>query len=97
MTDQENLFKRICKRFKKRSVKWCSGYLHGILNEGKHKKPDPVYLGITRTLTDVGQRDYNNGYLWGFLDARGEDAFEWEWARKLALSGKVRDFVWWLR
>ena len=85
--EQETLFRRVRKRFKNRPAKWCSGYVHGIMDEAKHEKPDPTYLGRTRY-------DYNMGYLWGFLDARGSDAFEWDWARRLTPSRKALQFEW---
>lgn len=91
MTDQDKLFKRIRKRFKKRTVKWCSGYLHGILDEGKRKKPDRVYLGTPH----VG---YNQGYLYGFVDARGTDVEQDAWYRRVVkVLGHRIDFQWYLK
>lgn len=89
MEDQERLFVRIRKRFKKRSKKWCSGYLHGILDEDKRKKPDRAYLGMTR-------HDYNTGYVYGFIDARGTDVKQDAWYQQLVgeLGHKIEPWWW---
>lgn len=89
--DQIKLFNRIRKRFKHRTKKWCSGYLHGILGEVKRKKPDRAYLGTTRY-------DYNMGYVYGFIDARGTDVESEAWYKRLVgkLGHKI-EFQWWFK
>lgn len=91
MSDQEKLFKRIRKRFKDRPKKWASGYLHGILDEAKREKPDRAYLGMTR-------HEYNSGYIYGFIDARGIDVKQDAWYQRLVdkLGHKI-EFQWYLK
>lgn len=87
--EQIKLMGQIRKRFKDRSKKWCSGYLHGILDEAKRKKPDRAYTGTTR-------HDYNTGYVYGFIDARGTDVESEAWYKRLGTScGRCIEPWWW--
>lgn len=95
MTEQEQikLFNRIRKKFKRRTKKWCSGYLHGILDEAKRKTPQREYRsGPHLSITN----DYSNGYLYGFIDARGTDVQYDGWYKRIAGKiGRKIEYIWW--
>lgn len=92
--EQEVLFARVRRRFVAWSKGKCSGYVHGILDERKLPEPQDYYRGNCD--------DYSRGYSKGFLDARGEDAFQedwfktWPW-RAMGLAFDSRAFQWWVK
>ena len=91
---QEQLFDAIRKRFPRWSKRKCSGYLHGILDEAKFKRPCHIQLKAFSP-----KRSYAVGYVYGFIDARGEDAFRDPWLRdmKHRLVTHAPDVRWWLK
>jgi len=86
-TDQEKLFKRVQKRFPKWSIRMCSGYVHGIIDEAQRPKPD--ILTIRNAMNRSG---YAIGYLRGFIDARGNDIMVYTWAQHACVK---LVFEWW--
>lgn len=82
--EQEKLFKRVRERFPNHSVKWCSGYVHGIVDE---------VLQVHPTQTRV-EDNYYYGYIAGFIDARGVDIYTTApWTT--AFTRPDSEFHWW--
>lgn len=87
LSEQEQLFKRIRRRFRQWSVRQCSGYIHGIVDQYQDLPPSP---DMTESIqyTEVGNT-YAIGYLYGYADALGPDAEVQSWC-----IGKV-ECRWW--
>ncbi len=88
--EQGKLFKVTRKRCPNWSQKKHSGYVHGAVDGSRRSEPRQVYIRGFRK-----ERDYDVGYIYGFIDAYGEDAFHAEWAVELCLSQKSLAYRWW--
>ena len=69
--EQEKLFRKVLGRFPKWSKRKCSGYVHGIVDEAIRRRPCARQVKAFRP-----KRTYAQGYILGFIDARGKDAFK---------------------
>ncbi|GAH37731.1 unnamed protein product, partial [marine sediment metagenome] len=65
--EQEKLFKKVRRRFRRWSERKCSGYVHGVVDEARRKTANPE-------MVKYRNEAYCCGYLCGFIDARGFDA-----------------------
>jgi len=75
---QEKLFKLVRKKFPRWSKLKASGYVHGVVNGiAAHFPKYPVPNGT-----------YSEGYMYGYIDAYGEDALPRGYRRKL-------EYRWW--
>lgn len=97
MTEQEQtaLFKRIQKKFPRRSRRWCSGYVHGILDEGLLSEPHLIFLDAYDR-----KEKYHVGYVNGFMDARGPDVHSEKWYRnnpQVDPHRRALNFQWWVK
>jgi len=96
VTEQEQiaLFKRVQKHFFRWTKRQCSGYVHGIVDEGNRIEPQGEVL---HDQTDT----YNIAYVYGFIDARGPDVTSESWYRLHALLAFPEphkpDFQWWVK
>ena len=91
--EQEKLFEQVRVKFPKWSIKRASGYVHGV-NDGMHREePRRVYVrGFGK------HKEYAIGYIYGFVDAYGLDAFFLRWMAELGQPLKhVLDYRWWSR
>ena len=94
MTEQEQiaLFERVQKRFRRWSKRKCSGYVHGIVDEGSIPIPQADMLNNR-------QDEYNVCYVYGFIDARGPDVLSESWFKlHPVISGcgiSYPDYRWW--
>jgi hypothetical protein len=90
--EQEQLFERVRKRFPKWSKRKCSGYVHGVVDEAKFKRPH-----CTQTKAFSPRRSYAVGYVYGFVDARGTDAYDDPWLKNMKhRMSHTLEFQWWL-
>jgi len=89
--EQEALFENVRKHFPKWSKRKCSGYVHGIVDEAIRRRP------CARQVKAFGpKRTYAQGYVLGFIDARGKDAFKDP--RLTSMPRRTRhlfDYKWW--
>jgi len=85
--EQEALFEKVKQHCPKRPARWCSGYVHGVCDEAKGAEPNSVY-------TDSLTSHYSQGYLHGYADAHGSDAWEYEWAPYVIV---IISYRWWER
>ncbi len=69
-SDQEALYKKVVLRFPRWSARRCSGYVHGVADEARYTRPSQSQIRLFAKC-----RDYANGYVRGFITARGPDAF----------------------
>lgn len=88
LQDQEKLFGRVKQRFPRWADKKCSGYVHGVVDEIQRKEPDAMTV---RFAMGHGHQ-YAEGYLCGFMDARGSDILEHTWTQLLVHK---LAFEWW--
>ncbi len=88
--EQGKLFKLTRKRCPGWSQKKHSGYVHGAVDGSRRSEPRRQYIHGFRK-----EKDYDVGYIYGFIDAYGEDAFHAEWAMELCLSQKSLAYRWW--
>lgn len=89
-TEQGKLFKLIRLRCPSWSQKQHSGYVHGAVDGSRRSEPQRVYQrGFEK------EKPYAIGYIYGFIDAYGQDAFSAAWAINLYLSQKHLDYRWW--
>lgn len=82
--EQAKLFKKVRRKFRRNSERWASGYVHGVVDEGLHCRPDKDYW------TNSGIDKYAAGYMQGFTDALGTDALKESW-----YPGTRIRFRWW--
>ena len=87
---QEKLFELSKRRFSNWSTRQVSGYVHGIVDGLTRKKPQRVYVR-NYDLYDP----YAMGYILGFIDAQGLDAFASPWARSLGFCAGIIYYRWW--
>lgn len=88
--DQEKLFEEVQKRHKLWTPWEASGYVHGVVQGLTCKEPPHVY--IQRFL---GNEPYACGFIYGFIDAYGNDVFTSKWIRELELSKAILHYRWW--
>lgn len=89
--NQERLFKKVQKRFPRWSKRKCSGYVHGVVDEAHCKRPCARQVKAFSP-----KRSYAIGYVYGFIDARGEDAFkDPQLATMKRRSSHTLDYRWW--
>lgn len=87
--DQEKLFEKVQKRFPRWSKRKCSGYVHGIVDESHRVRP------CNRQVEAFSlKRTYAIGYVLGFIDARGEDAYKDPRLMRFQ-SGHSLGYRWW--
>ena len=85
----EELFKKVFHRFHSRGTSWISGYVHGVQDEAQQARPTLLYL------EKFGANDdYSNGYVYGFVDARGEDVAVADWFPK-SIGLRAIEWKWW--
>ena len=91
--DQEILFQRVKDRYPEWTDRQCSGYVAGVVDEARYTRPEHRQtLAFTKL-----ERTYAKGYVLGFVDARGSDAFTDPWLKKIAAC--IRHslaFQWWI-
>lgn len=94
MNEQEVLFTAVRERFPAWGTEKCSGYVHGIVDEGISPIPDLTYVSRTD--------DYAVGYVLGYINARGEDVAQDAWISRWArdhhycLTANL-NFRWWAK
>ena len=91
--NQEKLFKQVQKRFPRWSKRKCSGYVHGAADEAHRKRPC-----VRQVKAFSPKRSYAVGYVYGWIDARGEDAYNDPRLTAMKYSSHlshVLDFRWW--
>lgn len=87
--EQEALFEKVRKRFPKWSKRKCSGYVHGTVDESHRVRP------CNRQVEAFSpKRTYAIGYVLGFIDARGEDAYKDPRLARFQSSHSL-DYKWW--
>lgn len=91
LKEQEKLFRKILGHFPKWSKRKCSGYVHGVVDEACRVRP------CNRQVKAFGpKRTYAQGYVLGFIDARGEDAFKDPQLKSMKRRTRHSfDYVWW--
>ncbi len=90
--DQEKLFKLAREHFPNWSFKIISGYVHGVADSSRRKEPRRVYV---RGVSKVGPiKLYALGYICGFVDAYGGEAFFTPWWKDIQIP-MVLDHRWW--
>lgn len=94
MNEQETLFKTVCKRFSAWGAEKCSGYVHGIVDEGISPVLNLAYVQRTD--------DYAVGYILGYINARGEDVAQDAWFAQWAKDHHYclatnLNFRWWTK
>ena len=87
--EQQKLFAAVRKRWKKWSGHRASGYVHGVINGLSYNKPLQFY--VQRFKDDP----YAYGYIYGFIDAYGEDALTAEWSQGLNIAKEAVSYHWW--
>lgn len=92
-SDQEKLFKKVQARFPRWSKRKCSGYVHGVVDETYLKRPSARQVKAFSP-----KRSYALGYVYGFIDARGEDAYkDPRLATMKRRSSHVLSYRWWTK
>lgn len=69
--EQEAFFQKVRHHFPYWSKRKCSGYVHGVVDEARRVRPCARQVKAFSP-----QRSYAVGYVRGFIDARGPDAFK---------------------
>lgn len=92
--EQEILFKLVQNRFKHWSIRQVSGYVHGVNDGLWRSEPKRVYVrGYQK------QKPYAIGYIAGFIDAYGGDAYFTEGIKELLQmhldEPKRLNYRWW--
>lgn len=89
-TLQEKLFLLVRQKFPDWNVRRLSGYVHGVVDGLRRDEPRRVYVrGFTH------KKPYALGYIYGFIDAYGGDAFFSEWIGELeGLTERSLDYRW---
>ncbi len=67
--EQEKLFSTVFYYYPHESIKWVSGYVHGVMDHGLHRPPNSRYLHEYRNNRDP----YANGYFIGYTDSIADD------------------------
>jgi len=86
---QEKLFAQVQKRWPWWSRHKISGYVHGIMDEARYVRPRRHYVTMFSP-----KHSYSVGYIFGFIDARGEDAFTDPQLKRFK-GQNVLSFEWW--
>lgn len=88
---QEKLFRKVLARFPRWSKRKCSGYVHGVADEIHRKRP------CNRQVKAFSpKRSYALGYVYGWIDARGEDAYnDPRLSAMKRRSSHMLDYKWW--
>ncbi len=90
--DQEKLFKLTREHFPDWSAKQVSGYVHGVADSSRRKEPRRVYIrGVNKVNSS---KVYALGYLCGFVDAYGGEAFFTHWWKDIQIP-MVFEHRWW--
>ena len=89
--EQERRFELAREHFKNWNAEQISGYVHGAADGYKRDEPRQIYIERFKEIKD----HYALGYIFGFVDAYGEDALTAEWSRELGLGNSVLDYRWW--
>ena len=88
---QEKLFQLARQRYADWDTKKLSGYVHGIVDGLRRDEPRAVYLRSFRK-----QKPYAIGYIYGFIDTYGADAFFSEWIGDLdGITERSMEWRWW--
>lgn len=98
-SDQQDLFKRVQKRFRAWSERKCSGYVHGIADEASDLEPLSCATSNLQEEEHL-QDEYYIAYLYGFIDARGPDVLSEDWYKsnfQAVASPTKMDFQWWVK
>lgn len=90
--DQDRLFKLTREHFPDWSTKQVSGYVHGVADSHRRKEPRRVYIrGVNKVRS---AKLYALGYIYGFIDAYGGDAYFTPWWKDIEIP-LVLDYQWW--
>ena len=94
--EQEKLFERLLRRGE--SAKYASGYVHGVFDESTGRPaPNPmIRFRVPDHSIAVNEDPYAYGYMIGFIDSYGEDAFDQPWGGGLSWLKCSLRFRWWL-
>ncbi len=88
---QEKLFRKVQARFTHWSNTQCSGYVHGVADEARFKRPHHPQVRAFGP-----RRSYATGYVYGFIDARGPDAFKDPWLKGMKdRMSYAMEHKWW--
>lgn len=88
---QEKLFKLVQQRFANWSTRKCSGYVHGVVDGLRRDEPRRVYHRLFNK-----HNPYATGYIYGFIDTYGGDAFFSEWIGELEdITERSMEWKWW--
>jgi len=87
--EQEALFVKVQKRWPHWSEHKVSGYVHGVMDEARYVRPHRYYVTMY-----TPKHSYSVGYIFGFIDARGEDAFTDPQLKRFK-SQRALAYEWW--
>lgn len=88
--EQTLLYEKTRRHHPKWEPTRCSGYVHGIVDEDRLSEPQDYYLG--------SHDPYSEGYILGFIDARGPDIFLMDWfVGEYGDMGYEIDCQWWIK
>lgn len=88
--EQEKLFEKVRRRYKNWDFRQASGYVHGVVDGLRLNEPQPYYI---RGFDEL--EPYAICYIYGFIDAYGEDAFDAAWNQEFRISKTVLCYRWW--
>lgn len=93
--EQETLFKKMLDEGD--SPEFASGYVHGVFDESSGRPaPNPVMRNRVPACEPLVEDAYAFGYMVGFIDAYGEDAFDKPWGHDLQWLRPGFRYRWWL-
>lgn len=88
--EQSKLFRAAQQYFKKWKLRQISGYVHGVTVGLSHDEPWQDYVYRFKK-----KKSYAIGYIFGFIDAYGEDTLTAEWCQDLDRSEHDPEYRWW--
>ncbi len=88
---QERLFQLVRQRYADWDTKKLSGYVHGVVDGQRRDEPRREYLRLFQK-----QKPYAVGYIYGFIDTYGADAFFSDWIGDLdGITERSMEYRWW--
>jgi len=99
-TEDEQLFTRVRRKFRRWSVKKASGYVHGVRQGEAALTPFRIDAAYANAVMDQGTDadDYAIGYVYGFIDAYGSDVTATMWFKRVSRALRVQpkiEYHWW--
>lgn len=95
--ESERLFIRVKKRFNTNDI-FASGYVHGVSDGMDANRPKPKYGHDFFASSDQAPTVYAKGYIFGYVDAYGEDVFRnfRDFHVFRVIAKRPASFRWWL-